>query len=208
MTSTTTGDAADAESEDARGRGEASKRRRRAIALGLVAAAVVGLVSWRLWTSHALGSVQVAWSGEPVCEGTSLRRDGHTIEARPDMSCVITVTVRNDGPVSVHLRRAVLPFAGPEGGPVIEAAEIDDRRPAADDGIDAAVTLDRDLDPGETWTFRTRVVFRDDGCTDGGTFTAHAWPTVEVSHLGRQDDVVSKRNLSIHRARQNSGCRG
>lgn len=189
---------------------EAAVRDRRGplVAIAVVVTLLVAVVAWWTWTSHVTGSVEVAWDGEPTCTGTNLRPDGHTIEARQGMSCVISVTVRNDGPVAVHLDRAVLPFMGPHGGSVLKGAVIDDRElvPSADGRVDAAIVLDHELGSGESWTFRTRIVFRAHGCTAGGRMWFPAWPVVQAEYLGRDRDVGADRKLAAHRWKQNPGC--
>lgn len=193
------------------GRLVSRSRNRRGLLLAVAAlTAVVGLgATWWMWTSHFTGGVEVAWADEPTCTGTSLTQDGHTIEARRGMSCVITVTVRNDGPVEVHLERAVLPYVGPDGGSVVRAAApVDGLRPEGDalTDIDATLPLKRELGSGESWTFRTRIVFRDDGWTAAGKLWIDGWPTVRAEYLGRAFDVHADRRLEIHRRRQNPGC--
>lgn len=173
---------------------------------------VIGLVAggWVLWTSRAMSAVEVGWRGEPDCSGATLERDGHTIKAQDGMSCVITVEVRNTGGRTVHLDRAVLPFLGPGGGAVVRAGEIDGRDPApavAANDIDARIDLDHDLEGGETWTFRTLVVFRKNGCTSAGTGSFYGWPVVEIATLGRHGTATSSQELTYSRERQNPGCR-
>jgi hypothetical protein len=72
--------------------------------------------------------------------------------------------------------------------------------------VDAGIDLDHDLGGGQTWTFRTLVVFRDDGCTSAGTGSFYGWPAVEVSSLGRHGTATSSRELTYSRERQNPGC--
>jgi hypothetical protein len=182
-------------------------RRSTLVVVAAIAAVIVSVTAWWMWTSHVTGSIAVRWADEPTCTGTSLRPDGHTIEARPGMSCTITVTVRNDGPVAVHLDNALLPFFGPDGGAVVRAGSIDGVRPEGiGSEIDATMALDHKLASGESWTFRTRAVFRDDGCTAAGTMTIDGWPTVRAEYLGRSVDVSADRRFTLHASRQNPGC--
>ena len=178
----------------------------------LAAVLVVGLGSgvWVWGSSRAISDVEVAWRGEPACTGTGLEKDHHTIRAQQGMACVITVEVHNTGRWGVHLDRAVLPYLGPGGGGVVRAGEIDGRapRPASTaDDVDARIELDHHLDAGETWTFRTLVVFRADGCTDAGTGTFYGWPALVVRSWGRDGTVASPHDLVFSRERQNPGCR-
>lgn len=176
--------------------------------VAVAALVAVGIGSWFAWTSMVASSLEVAWQGEPVCSGTDLARDAHTIRAEAEMSCVITVEVRNAGRQDVHLDTAVLPYLGPDGGSVLEAAEIDGRQPTADgrDTVDARVELGHDLGAGDTWTFRTLVVFRDDGCTDAGTGHFDGWPAVRFEALGRDGSAAAPDELAYTRRSQNPGC--
>lgn len=189
-------------------------RRRRiviAVAVGLaVLLTIGGYAGWRAWAARAVDGVHVGWLGEPVCTGTTLRPNGHAIEWAREMSCVVTVVVRNDGPAGVRVTGVVLPYVGPGGGSVIKAAPIDGQSPApvTRSDIDAALDLTHSIEAGETWTFRTRLVFRPDGCTSAGTLSLHHWPTVGVSARGRDALVLSNRSLVVHSSRQNPGCRG
>jgi hypothetical protein len=183
--------------------------RRLIIALvALVLALVVSITGWRAWTAHALGGVEVNLVSGANCAGTKLRPDGRTIVAQPGMSCVYKVSVRNSGPVTIHIDRAVLPLLGTEGGATVMAAAVDGYEPAEGEAnVDAEIVLDRDLDSGDSVTFRVRVVFRPDGCMAAGSrMWVDDWPTVEADYLGR--DVASKGNtqFSVYSERQNPGC--
>jgi hypothetical protein len=187
-------------------------RGQRVLALVLVTAvvAVVAAVSaWSRWTSRVLDSVSVAWVGQPQCVGARLLRDGHTIEAVKGMSCVVELAVHNGSGRTVHLDRAIEPFLGRDGGAVIMSPGRGARglRPADTRGVDAALHLDRDLRADETWSFRVGIVWRPDGCTDGGTMFIHQWPDVRVDFLGKHATAHGDRPLTIHRHRQNPGCR-
>jgi hypothetical protein len=162
-----------------------------------------------MWTSVAIGGVTVTSTAAPTCTGTTLGKNGHTMEVSRDMSCMIAVTVRNDGRATILLDNAVLPYLGPGGGPAVKAAGVDGREPVrapGSMGIDAAVPLAHALGPGDTWTFRTRVIYRPHGCTDAGTFGVADWPGVEVSYLGRARLIHGDRYFAIHTEKQNPGC--
>jgi hypothetical protein len=182
--------------------------RRRFIALfGFVLAVVVAGGGWWAWTSYVLSGVQVTMDEAPVCTGTKLRPDGRTIEAQPGMSCVYTVTVRNGGPVAVHLDRSVLPVLGKGGGPVVMAAAVDGREPAeGPNDVDAEIVLDHDLGAGEAWSFRLRVVYRPDGCTSAGRGWVDGWPTLNVDYLGNDEQVQGNFEFAVHNKRQNPDC--
>ena len=175
---------------------------------GLVLAIVVSVVVWWAWGSYAMGGVEVTTDESPVCTGTTLRPDNRTIEAKPGMSCVYTVTVRNDGPVGIHLDSTVLTILGKGGGAVIMAAAIDGRKPGegAHD-VDAEIALDHEVESGEAWSFRLRVVYRPDGCTSAGWMTIYDLPTVHLSYLGRDAEASGDTPLLLHNKRQNPGCR-
>jgi hypothetical protein len=180
--------------------------------LALLAAVIVTVAAvsaWNRWTGRVLDSVTVAWQGEPRCAGARLLRDGHTIEAVRGMSCVVTLAVHNGSNRTVHLDRAIEPFLGRDGGPVIKAAELGRQRLAhpGDLGVDAVLPLDHDLRAGETWRFRVGIVWRPDGCTDGGTMFIHEWPEVRLDFHGRHATAHGDHTLTIHRHRQNPGCR-
>lgn len=188
-------------------------RRRRlviAVVLGLaVLVAFGGYEAWRAWSARAVEGVHVRWVDEPICTGTSLRPQSRAIEWARDMSCVITVAVHNEGPAAVRVTSAVLPYLGPGGGPVVQTGPIDGRTPGSDPADDLHATLDlgHRIEPGATWTFRTRVVFRPDGCAGQGTLSLHHWPAVNVVARGREALVPSDRSLTVHSSRQNPGCR-
>ncbi|WP_296604599.1 hypothetical protein [Nocardioides sp.] len=189
-----------------------NRRAAPAVMVLVAAVLVVGLGSgvWVWGSSRAISDVEVAWRGAPECTGTRLEKDHHTIRAQPGMACVITVEVHNTGRRGVQLDSAVLPYLGPGGGAVVRAGEIDGRTPIAAsvaDDIDARVELDHHLDAGETWTLRTLVVFRADGCTDAGAVTFYEWPALVVRSWGRDGTVASPQDLVVSRERQNPGCR-
>jgi hypothetical protein len=191
--------------------GDRRRDRRPVLALvGLVVVALVAAGGWWGWTSYAVSGLEVAWDGAPSCTGTKPARDGHAFEVSEEMRCDITVTVRNTGPVSLRLDRATLPFVGPDGGSVLEAVPVDGRAPtrAAESAIDAVVPLDHTLGSGESWSFRVRIAFRDDGCTDAGRLSFHDWPAITASSLGRDLDVVASESLVAVSERQNPGCPG
>lgn len=185
------------------------KRRGLLLAGALVVAAALGLASWWTWTSVAIGGITVTSTDEPSCTGTTLGKNGQTIEVNRAMSCVIAVTVRNDGPATLRLDNAELPYLGPRGGPAVRAVEVDGREPESAPGslgIDAAVPLAHALGPGESWTFRTRITYRPRGCTAPGSFTVSDWPGVQVSYLGRAGVIHGDRDFVIRTRKQNPGC--
>ena len=175
--------------------------------VALVLAVVVAGVGWWAWTSYVLSGVQVTMDEDPACTGTTLRPDNRTIEAKPGMSCVYTVTVRNGGPVAVHLDTSVLPVLGKGGGPVVMAAAIDGREPAeGPNDVDAEIVLDHDLGAGDSWSFRLRVVYRPDGCTSAGRGSVDGWPTLHVDYLGNDEQVQGNVEFAVHNKRQNPDC--
>ncbi len=192
------------------GVGRARARRPRVVVAAVALICVAGaFVCWRVWSSRAVAGVHVTWDGDPVCHGTELRPRSRAIEWTPEMSCVITVAVRNDGPATVRITDIVLPFVGPGGGAVVVAAPVAGFTPATGPhhDIDASLALDHRVEPGTTWTFPTRLVFRSDGCTDAGTFGVPHWPRVTVSARGRGVEIPSEQRLTIHSRHQNPGCR-
>ena len=120
---------------------------------------------------------------EPACPGTTLTGQRRAITLDPDLRCTVAVTVRNEGRLTVHLDEIVLPLMGSEGGAAVRVTSWEGH-PTPRRGRDAVFALDRALEPGETWETEVRFVFRPDGCTALGTFSA-GLPDIRAGAWGR-----------------------
>ena len=157
------------------------------IALGATAWAI----SWHQATSH----LRVESVGAPQCQGAATHRRTLTAGVRADlmfvtpaMRCVYTVRVSNDGPFTVHLDRAVLPFLGRGGGGVVKALPPVVTKVSGTDDVDALVGLDRDLPPGASTEFDVPVGYRESGCNSGSLWIRR-WPAVSFHVLGGSAEV-------------------
>ena len=182
--------------QDARGPGPTWRSRltSRGAVIAIVTTLViaVGAGAWAVAWHRASTGLRVETVSGPECEGASTRIRSlgfdpairvDTMRVEPGMRCVYTVRVVNDGPFTVHLDRAVLPFLGARGGGVVKALPPVVLRTAGTDDIDASVRLDRDLRPGASTDFSVPVGFRARGCNDGTTWVQD-WPSVSFQVLG------------------------
>jgi len=122
-------------------------------------------------------------TGPVTCSGTSTSGPVDGVELREGMTCSLPVTVLNDGRLEVHVGDMILPAMGTAGGAAVHVPTWDDRSPEGHQ-VDAVFTVDRRLEPGETWETTIDVEFRPDGCTALGTFWAEL-PQLEVSAWSR-----------------------
>lgn len=129
--------------------------------------AIVGLLA----IGTSISKMQVT-AGSPTCTGTDVSGRSGAIELRPGMTCTVPVTVRNPGPLVVHLDEAVLPFMGPAGGAAVQVRSWQGRVPEGA-ATDAVFDLDRRLEPGDTWETEVQLRFRPDGCTARGTHSSY-----------------------------------
>lgn len=153
------------------------------VAVAVAFGAVVGFFA----IGTSISKVKIT-AGSPVCTGTEVRDRPPAMELRPEMKCVVPVTLRNAGRLAVNLGQIVLPFMGPGGGPAVQVKTWEGGEPEGVD-IDAVFDLDRRLEPGDSWETEVSYEFRPQGCTSRGTFSANLME-VQCSAWGRSVRVA------------------
>jgi hypothetical protein len=170
-------------------------------------AVAMAIASWVAASSHTADQVAVTWSADsPNCAGTTVRNEGSgpVIEAKADMTCVVTVKVANHGGRDVQLTTAVAPLVGPRTGAVIAASNADASSP---DGLDVHYQLDRLLRAGEAYDFDIILRFNPSGCNESAGVWIANWPTVGLTVMSRSFERASERTYRFHHAGSTPGCR-
>jgi hypothetical protein len=167
---------------------ETSTRRSWGWLVAVLAAVGILFAAWPLSSWQMRQSVAVESTGRMKCtESTAVKAPGIPVPAYrlvPGMHCRITYKVTNNAPLTAHLGAATFHLLGPATRVGLRAVDPDPQAGASADTASAVFQLDRDLDSGDSATFRVEAVFNPRGCNvPGSTFFVTQGPDVEVSFL-------------------------
>jgi hypothetical protein len=174
------------------------------LVIALVFLVVVVGVRWWFTTSQALREVFIEASS-PLCTETDVVDVdlAGTPVAAPrvvsGMRCEVVVNIVNPGQSNLYLNKVVAPGIGRDSGLPIQAVEADGRTPSTD-GDDATYSIDQDLEAGDLLQINIAYEFRDDGCIEGTTFSAPAWPSAQVSMARHTKTVTADRGFALRSA--------